>query len=131
MYARVDVTRHWNWCQSNYINFATNKLYDCNCGVDKVPAQTNAEGKRTHRATYSADKRNGGFNIRVVGPYANEFAGEEVPVETKNGEEHMEKLIRLLWSGPDLDLETKQPTGRQAALYSFEARPKEVTKHEF
>lgn len=93
-----------------------------------MPEATNAEGKPTHRATYAADKRNGGFNIRVVGPHANEWAGEEVTVETKNGEKHKEKLVRLLWSGPDIDPESKQPTGRNAALYSFEPRPKEVTK---
>jgi hypothetical protein len=96
-----------------------------------VPDQTNADGKRTHRATYASDKRNGGFNVRVVGPHANEFAGEEVPVKTKSGEEHMEKLIKVLWSGADIDPETKQPTGYNAALYSFEARPKEVTKPKF
>lgn len=96
-----------------------------------VPAQTNSDGKRTHRATYAADKRNGGFNIRVVGPNANEFAGETVPVETKNGEEHEEKLIRLLWAGDDTDPQTKELTGRKAALYSFEARPRERIKAKF
>ncbi len=98
---------------------------------ETMPEQTNAEGKRTHKATYASDKRNSGYNIRVVGPHANEFAGEEVPVETKNGEEHTERLLRLLWSGPDLDPATKEPTGRLAALYSFESRPKEVVKPVF
>lgn len=102
-----------------------NKLYTLG---DIVPDQTNADGKPTHKATYASDKRNGGFNVRVVGPHANEFAGEEVPVETKSGEKHMEKLIRVLWTGPDIDPESKQPTGRTAALYSFAARPKDATK---
>jgi hypothetical protein len=96
-----------------------------------APAQVNSDGKRTHRATYAADKRNGGFNIRVVGPNANEFAGETVPVETKNGEEHQEKLVRLLWAGDDTDPQTKELTGRKAALYSFEARPREIVKAKF
>jgi hypothetical protein len=98
---------------------------------DNVPDQTNPDGKRTHKATYASDKRNAGFNVRVVGPHANEFAGEEVPVETKSGEEHKEKLVRLLWTGPDTDPATKEPTGRIAALYSFEPRPKEITKPTF
>ena len=96
-----------------------------------MPAQTNSEGKRTHRATYASDKRNSGYNIRVVGPFANEFAGEEVPVITKSGDEHTERLVKLLWSGPDIDPETKVATGYKAALYSFEARPREVTKPTF
>lgn len=93
-----------------------------------MPASTNAEGRPTHKATYSRDKRTAAYNIRVVGPHAAEWAGEEVVVEAMNGDKKTEKLLRLLWTGPDLDLETKQPTGRQAALYSFEPRPREITK---
>jgi len=95
------------------------------------PAQTNAEGKRTHKATYARDKRKAGYNVRVVGPNAAEFAGEEVPVVTMNGDEHMEKLISLLWTGPDKDPQSGEPTGRTAALYSFESRPREVVKPTF
>jgi hypothetical protein len=92
-----------------------------------VPDKTNAEGKRTHKATYARDKKKGGYNIRVVGPNAAEFAGEEVPVETMSGEEHQEKLVSLLWTGPDKEPTTGELTGRIAALYSFEAKPREET----
>lgn len=96
-----------------------------------MPEQTNSTGKRTHKATYAKDKKGAGYNVRVVGPQANEFAGYSVPVETKSGEEHTEKLINLLWSGADTDPVTKEATGYKAALYSFEARPKEVTEPVF
>jgi hypothetical protein len=105
-------------------------IYDLLGDTKQVAPETkNAEGKATHRATYARDKRTAGFNIRVVGPQSNEFAGEEVPVETKaGGEPHMEKLTRLLWTGDDKDPETGALTGRKAALYAFEARPREVNK---
>lgn len=90
-----------------------------------VPKTENPEGKRTHRATYARDKKKGGYNIRVVGPNAAEFAGEVVPVNTASGEEHDEKLNALLWTGPDKDPQSGELTGRTAALYSFEARPRE------
>lgn len=93
-----------------------------------MPDKTNPEGKPTHRATYARDKQTGRYNIRVVGPNANEWAGAEVTVETKSGDANTEKLEQLLWSGPDKDPETKELTGRKAALYSFEPRPKEVTE---
>lgn len=81
--------------------------------------------KRLHTATYATDKRTGGYNIRIVGPYPEKFAGREVPVSTKGGQEHTEKLVRLLWSGPDKDPQTGEPTGRNAALYSFASKPRE------
>jgi len=78
-----------------------------------------AEKKRAHRATYSTDKRNGGYIIRVEGPQANQFAGREVPVTLKNNKgEHAEKLTRLIWAGVDKE------SGANVALYAFEARPK-------
>lgn len=77
------------------------------------------KAKRAHKGTYAHDKRKGGYNVRVVGPHAGEFAEREIPVTTRDGQEHMEKLVKLLWLGTDKD------TGQPAALYSFEARPKE------
>lgn len=94
--------------------------------IEELASTKNEAGQDTHLATYASDNRNGGYNIRVVGPDANMFAGEEVPVKTKSGDEHMEKLVKLLWTGPDKDPSSGQLTGRKAALYSFEARPKEV-----
>ena len=80
-----------------------------------------SEQKRSHRATYASDKRTGGYNIRVTGPQANRFAGRDVPVTTKNGEEHTEKLVKLLWTGTD------QESGQPVALYTFQSRPKDTT----
>lgn len=75
--------------------------------------------KRKHRATYATDKRNGGYLIRVVGPTAEKFAGREVPVTTRAGAEHQEKLSRLIWTGAD------EETGEPVALYKFEPKPRE------
>jgi hypothetical protein len=72
-----------------------------------------------HRATYATDKRNGGYLVRVVGPYANRFAGREVPVTLKSGDVQPEMLERLIWTGMDKD--TKQAV----ALYKFRSRPVE------
>lgn len=74
--------------------------------------------KRQHKATYSLDKTTGGYLIRVAGPYANRFAGRDVPVTTKAGEEHEEKLVRLIWVGKD------QETGDNVALYRFQGKPR-------
>lgn len=82
----------------------------------------NPKPKRAHIATYATDKRKGGYLIRVSGPNASAFVGREVPVTTRAGDEHMEKLVRLIWSGPDAE------TGLPCALYAFEAKPKEVSK---
>ncbi len=81
-----------------------------------------AEGKRKHRATYATDKRNGGYLIRVAGPDAEKFAGRGVPVTMKSGDEHEEKLERLIWTGADTE------SGEKVALYKFEAKPREKTK---
>lgn len=74
---------------------------------------------RAHKATYATDKRNGGYLIRVAGPNAGAFAGREVPVTTKAGDEHDEKLIRLIWTGVDKE------SGETVALYKFESKPRE------
>lgn len=82
------------------------------------------ESKRTHRATYARDKRKGGYLIRVAGPNAGLFAGREVPVTMKSGDEHNEKLLALIWSGVDAE------TGENVALYTFEAKPRDPSATE-
>ncbi|MDE2019765.1 MAG: hypothetical protein KGJ13_05475 [Patescibacteria group bacterium] len=85
---------------------------------------------RQHRATYSRDKLNGGWLVRVVGPRAKEFAGRVVPVETTHGED-TEKLDALIWSGVDDGTYTKEDAGKPVGLYSFKPRPKEKTEAAF
>lgn len=81
------------------------------------------EGKtsngRLHKATYSSDKKKGGYLVRVEGPTAERFLGREVPVSTRAGDEHTEKLIKLVWTGTDTE------SGKPVALYQFEPRPKD------
>ena len=75
--------------------------------------------ERKHKATYATDKLKGGYLIRVTGPNSNRFAGREVPVTTRAGNENMEKLEKLIWSGNDKD------TGENVTLYKFAGKPKE------
>lgn len=70
-------------------------------------------GKRNHKAAYARDKRKGGYIIRVEGPKAGEFAGRTVPVTKKDGDESMEDLTDLIWTGNDTE------TGKPVALYNF------------
>lgn len=77
------------------------------------------KAKRLHKATYAADKRKGGYLIRVSGPNAERFVGRDVPVTRRDGTEDMEKLTRLVWVGTDRE------TGEKVALYGFEPRPRE------
>lgn len=85
-----------------------------------TPAATATKGGK-HKATYATDKKKGGYLIRVVGPDAEKFVSREVPVHTKaGGTPHMEKLIKLIWSGKDTD------TGENCALYKFESKPRET-----
>ncbi len=89
-------------------------------------AKTTVPVKRKHKATYATDKRQGGYLVRVSGPNSNAFVGRDVPVTTKAGEEHTEKLERLIWSGKDKE------TGEPVTLYKFAARPKaKVEEAEF
>jgi hypothetical protein len=81
--------------------------------------------KRLHRATYARDKKQGGYLIRVAGPTAERFAGREVPVNTKAGGEHYEKLAQLIWVGTDGE------TGEKVALYKFEPKPREEEELDF
>jgi len=83
------------------------------------------KAERLHKATYATDKRKGGYLVRVEGPSAAQFAGREVPVTQKGGDEHMEMLAKLIWSGADKE------SGKPCALYSFEPRPRETQEIEF
>jgi hypothetical protein len=76
--------------------------------------------KRKHKATYATDKRNGGYLIRIAGPMAECFAGRDVPVNTKDGSEHVEKLERMIWTGLDKE------SGGKVALYKFVSKPREA-----
>ena len=75
--------------------------------------------KRLHKATYATDKRNGGYIIRIQGPTPEAFAGRTVPVTMKSGDEHDEKLTRLIWTGIDTE------SGDRVSLYKFESKPRE------
>lgn len=87
--------------------------------------------KRKHKATYATDKRNGGYLVRVVGPNATLFAGQDVPVTTRDDSEHKERLLRLVWSGTDLGTPDRPGTGQPCALYTFQSKPKEKKDVEF
>lgn len=79
--------------------------------------------QRSHKATYARDKKKGGYLIRVSGPNANAFVGRDIPVTTLGGSEHMEKLLRLIWTGVDTG-EYGGKAGEPIALYAFESRPR-------
>lgn len=78
-----------------------------------------AAGERLHKATYARDKKKGGYLIRVEGPHAAKFASREVPVTQMSGNEHVEQLDKLIWTGVD------DKSGKPVALYSFVPKPKE------
>lgn len=88
--------------------------------------QTNETQKRSHKATYSRDKRKGGYLVRVVGPHATEFVGREVPVSRNDNTEGLEKLEKLITSGVDDGKIIPADKGKNWALYTFEAKPKGV-----
>lgn len=81
--------------------------------------------KRLHKATYSTDKKNGGYIVRVEGPTSNAFVNREVPVTTKDGSEHTEKLTKIIWTGIDKE------SGKPVTLYKFESKPREKVDAEF
>ena len=81
---------------------------------------TPPRNERLHKASYATDKRKGGYIIRVEGPQSNAFAGREVPVTTMKGDEHTEKLTKLIWSGTDKE------SGRSVSLYQFESKPRDL-----
>ena len=80
--------------------------------------------KRQHRASYSRDKRNGGYIIRIEGPNAMRFAGREVPVTRKDFTESLEQLEDMIWCGNDQD------TGAPVALYHFVPRPRDTDEQD-
>jgi hypothetical protein len=84
-----------------------------------------AAKKRLHKATYSTDKKNGGYLVRVAGPTPNAFVGREIPVSTRDGAEHLEKMEKIVWVGKDK--ETAEPV----CLYKFVSKPKEKVDAEF
>lgn len=88
---------------------------------------TNKEG-RQHKATYSRDKKKGGYLVRVVGPNATAFAGRTVPVTRRDDTETSEELIELIWSGIDTGTEDQKGTGHPVALYTFKPHPKDETQ---
>lgn len=74
---------------------------------------------RAHTASYSKIKgEHFKWFIRVVGPKAEAFSGREIPVSTKSGEEHSEKLTKMIWNGED------RQTGENVAIYEFLAKPR-------
>lgn len=73
---------------------------------------------RQHKATYSKDKRKGGYLIRVEGPHAAKFVDRAVPVTRRDGSETVEQLKGLLWTGTD------EESGKPVALYEFEQKPR-------
>ena len=84
-----------------------------------VKTEKPEQAKRAHKATYARDKRKGGYLVRVMGPYADRFAGREVPVTRKDNSESPEKLTHIVWSGKDAE------TGMPVSLYHFEPKPKD------
>lgn len=88
-------------------------------------AKEAVKSKRIHKASYAKDKKKGGYLIRVQGPNSNMFAGREVPVSMKSGDEQLETLGSLIWTGKDQD------SGENVTLYSFVAKPKEKVEAEF
>lgn len=91
-----------------------------------------SETKKTrHSATFTNDKRNGGYLIRVVGPDAKMFAGREVPVTTLGGKTEMHKLTKLKFSGVDDGKYNAANAGQPYAVYAFEPRPFEQNEVEF
>lgn len=87
--------------------------------------ETNDETPRQHKATYSKDKRSAKYNIRIVGPHANKFAGRDVPVKLSSGDEKIETLTELLWTGTDDGAVIATDEGKPVALYAFKQKPRE------
>lgn len=91
----------------------------------ETPSAAPKTSGRAHRATFSRDKRNGGYLIRVEGPHAPEFSGESVPVTLRDGTEQTEELDTLIWAGND------QESGKPVALYTFVRRERVETRPSF
>lgn len=86
---------------------------------------------RKHRATFARDKRKGGYLIRVAGPYPEMFADRIIPVTRMNGQETMEHLGSVIWTGVTPEDSKVGTPGERVALYSFEPREREVVEPDF
>ena len=87
------------------------------------PAEITAPAK--HRATYTRCKHTGKVRVRIVGPDAADAAGTEVPVITRDGAVHLEKLTVLIYTGfDDRGFPGYQSTGYPLAIYEIEKRPR-------
>ena len=73
---------------------------------------------RSHRASYAKDNREGGYNIRVIGPHAKKMGNRWLPVTRMDGSENMEFTLGIIWSGTDED------TGSPVALFKMWHAPK-------
>lgn len=102
--------------------------------MGNTPEQTETDAaaatpvKRKHRANYSRNKLEGGWNVSVIGPNAHRFASKQVPVTDLKGEETVEELGGLIWSGP-----CKLPgfEGQNSALYHLVSKPRGEVDFEF
>lgn len=92
---------------------------------------TETKKQRSHKATYSRDKKTGGYLIRVSGPQASAFAGREVPVSRNDGSESLEKLEKLINSGIDSGEVIPADAGKPYALYTFQPKPRQEVEAEF
>lgn len=95
-------------------------------GAVKAPDKVKETGE--HRATYSRDKKNGGYIIHVEGPRANSFAGRRVPVTRKDGSKDHETLTDLIWTG--VADPPPKGSGKPVALYHFQPKPRDEVEDE-
>jgi len=102
--------------------------------VTKLPESSSAVAdapKRRHRATYTSDKRTGGYLIRVIGPDAAKFLNRDVPVTLADGTEHAERLIKLVHTGVDEGKFNAADKGQTYALYKFQPKPRDEKQADF
>jgi len=96
--------------------------------VNPVPRPTIATPARSgggHVATYAADKRKGGWLVRVAGPRPDMFSGRIIPVTRRDRSIGDESLERVVWTGKDED------TGENVALYKFAPKPQSLDEIPF
>ena len=88
------------------------------------PPIPSKDGRR-HKATFAKDKYERGYNIRVEGPRAHEFAQKWVPVTRIDGSETMEFCLERLWKG------TSDDSGQPVALFSLYKKPRDADEIPF